>query len=136
MGVDDAFVERRHRSFPHYHGDAVRTAFFVSALLLVVAESTGAALPLSARSAVIAAVILVIAAGITNPMYSWIHWLNALLAILGTIIFGSSAVEHYRFDNGSGGTFIYVEALALLSLVALYFTTRSLRAMIMRPRLN
>lgn len=119
---------------PHYHGDSVRVLFVVSAVILIVAKSTGADIPLSTFGTVTAAVILVIAAGITNPAQFGIHWLNAFLAVVGTILFGMTAVEHYRagisiFDS----SFVYVEALALLSLLALYFTARTVRGLHMRP---
>ena len=125
----------RHREIPHYHGDAVRVLFFVSAIVLVVAQSTGAELPLSTTGAVISAVVLVVAAGITNPAQTGIHWINALLAVIGTLLFGTTAVAHYRagasvFDF----SFAYIEALALLSLVALYFTTRTIRGISQRQK--
>ena len=120
-------VPPRH-DIPHYHGDNTRVLFVVSAIVLIVAQSTGAELPLSTTGSVVAAVLLVVAAGITNPAQPGIHWLNAFLAIVGTLLFGTAAVEHYRagtriFD----GSFVYIEALALLSLIALYFTTRTIR---------
>lgn len=127
-----------HRpAIPHYHGDAVRGLFLVSALVLIVAQSTGAELPFPTAGAVIAAVALVIAAGITNPREPWIHWVDAVLALMGTFIFGTAAVEHYRarmslFDP----SFAYVEALALLSLFALYFTTRTIRGFHSRSKLS
>ncbi len=113
---------------PHYHGDEVRALFVISAVVLVVARSTGADLPLSTFGTVASAVALVVAAGITNPTQFWIHWMNAFLAMSGTLLFGTAAVENYRsgitiFDS----SFIYVEALAILSLIALYFTTRTIR---------
>ncbi len=122
------------REIPHYHGDGVRALFVASAIILIVAKSTGADLPLSTFGTVVAAVVLVIAAGITNPVQFWIHWINAFLAICGTILFGTTAIEHYRsgisiFDS----SFVYVEALALLSLVALYFTTQTVRGLHLRP---
>jgi hypothetical protein len=125
----------RHRGIPHYHGDAARALFVVSAVLLIFAKSTGADIPLSTFGTVVSAVVLVVAAGITNPTQFWIHWLNAFLAICGTLLFGTTAVENYRagirvFDP----SFIYVEALALLSLLALYFTTRTVRGLHMRPK--
>lgn len=117
----------------HYHGDNVRMLFFVGAIVLIVAQSTGADLPLSTLGAVISAVVLVIAAGITNPAQKGIHWFNALIAIVGTVVFGTSAVQHYRAGlNVFDPSFTYTEALALLSLVALYFTTRTIRASIQR----
>ncbi|MGD0328223.1 MAG: hypothetical protein ABSB00_00715 [Minisyncoccia bacterium] len=121
------------REIPHYHGDAVRALFVIGALVLIIGQSTGAELPLSSTGAVISAVILVVAAGITNPTQSWIHWINALLAIIGTLLFGTAAVAHYRaglsfFDL----SFVFIEALMLLSLMALYFTTRTIRGIFLR----
>ncbi len=131
-GGGEPGVPARHR-IPHYHGDETRVLFFVSAVVLIVAQSTGAELPLSTAGAVISAVLLVVVAGITNPAQGWIHWLNAFIAVYGTILFGMTAVDHYRsgisfFDP----SFAYVEALALLALVALYFTTRTIRGFHMR----
>lgn len=122
------------RDIPHYHGDGVRVIFMAGAVVLIVAQSTGADIPLSTSEAVIAAVLLVIAAGITNPAQHGIHWMNAFIAIAGTLLFGTTAIDHYRaglsiFDP----SFVYIEALALLSLFALYFTTRTIRGTLQRP---
>ena len=121
----------------HYHGDETRVLFVLSAIVLIVAQSTGANLPLSTTGAVVSAVVLVIAAGITNPAQGWIHWLNAFIAVYGTFLFGATAVDHYRagmsvFDL----SFTYIEALALLSLIALYFTVRTIRGFHARPNLS
>lgn len=123
------------REIPHYHGDEARVIFVISALIIIIAQSTGADLPLSTTGAVISSAILVIAAGVTNPAVLWIHWFNALMAFGGTILFGTSVVAHYRtgislFDP----SFIYLEALSLLSLVALYLTTRTIRGIFQRPK--
>ena len=133
-GNGSDYVSHR-RTIPHYHGDAVRGLFLVSALLLIVAQSTGAKLPFPAVGAIIAAVALVISAGITNPREPWIHWVDAFFAVIGTFLFGTAAVEHYRAGmNLSDLSFVYVEALALLSLFALYFTTRTIRGFHSRPK--
>ncbi len=123
----------QRREIPHYHGDGTRILFVISALILIVAQSTGADLPLSTTGAVVSAVILVIAAGVTNPAQSGIHWFNALLAVLGTLLFGTTAVNHYRAGISLlDPSFVYVEMLAILSLVALYLTTRTIRGISMR----
>lgn len=118
----------------HYHGDEVRTLFFIGAIILIVAQSTGADLPMPTIGVSVSAVLLVIAAGITNPQQYGIHWMNALIAIFGVLLFGTTAVDHYRagfsfFDP----SFIYVEAIALISLVALYYAIRTIRGLSQRP---
>ncbi len=130
-------VPVRH-GIPHYYGDQVRVLFVAGAVLLLVAQSTGADLPLSTTGSVVSAVLLVIAAGITNPIqYYGIHWLNALIAILGTLVFGISAVNHYRSGTSLfDPSFVYTEAIALLSLIALYLTTRTIRGIAQRDSLN
>lgn len=125
------------REILHYHGDEVRVLFFVGAVVLVIAQSTGADLPLSTIGAVVSAVVLVITAGITNPTQYGIHWVNALLSIAGALLFGITAVDHYRAGiRLSDPSFVYVEMLALLSLVSLYYTTATIRGIWQRPDLS
>lgn len=126
-----------HRAIPHYHGDEVRVLFFVSAIVLIVARSTGADLPLSTLGTVVSAVVLVIVAGITNPAQYWIHFANASIAIVGALLFGTTAIDHYRAGESLlHPSFVYVEALAILSLMALYFTTRTIRGINQRSNLT
>ena len=122
------------RGIPHYHGDEARTVFVVSAIVIIVAQSTGANLPLSTSGAVVSAAMLVIAAGVTNPATLWIHWFDGLLAFFGTILFGTAAINQYRAGMDIfNPSFTFLEALALLSLIALYFTTQTIRGILQRP---
>jgi hypothetical protein len=124
------------REIPHYHGNETRVIFVIGALVIIVARSTGTELPLSTVGAVISAAMLVVAAGITNPAQVWIHWVNAALAVAGTLMFGTSAVGHYRVGvDLLEPSFIYLEALALLSLIALYLTTKTIRGTYLKPDL-
>lgn len=125
------------RTILHYHGDEVRMLFFAGAVVLVIAQSTGADLPLSTIGAIVSAVVLVITAGITNPAQYGIHWVNALISIAGVLLFGITAVDHYRAGiRMSDPSFVYVEVLALLSLVSLYYTTATIRGIRQRPDLS
>ena len=125
------------RTIPHYHGDEVRVLFFVGAIVLVVAQSTGADLPLPTIGAVVSAVVLVIMAGITNPAQYGIHFANALVSTAGALLFGITAVDQYRAGVRLLDTsFVYVEMLAILSLVALYYTTATIRGIRQRPDLS
>lgn len=123
------------RDIPHYHGDEARMVFVIGAIIIIVAQSTGANLPLSTTGAVVSAAMLVIAAGVTNPATLWIHWFDGLLAFLGCLIFGTAAIDQYRAGIGFfNPSFTFLEALALLSLIALYFTTQTIRGILQRPR--
>lgn len=134
MMEEDMAPIRLRRDIPHYHGDAVRALFVLGALILIVAQSTGAELPLSTGATVLSAAILVVAAGITNPAQRWIHWANAALSLLGVVIFGTSVVEKYRAGaTALDQSFVFLEALALISLVGLYFAVRTLRGLIISP---
>ena len=122
------------REIPHYHGDTVRALFVVGAVLLIVGEGMGAALPLPPIGAVVFAIILILAAGITSPAQAWIHWANAVLAAGSAALFGWSAVSWYRagqvlYDPTS---FAFALAIALTSLMALYLATRTIRGMTLR----
>ncbi len=120
----------------HYYGDTVRVLFVLGAIVLFVAESTGAALPLSLSGAVVAAIILVVAAGITNPQQYWIHFINELIAILGTLIFAEQAVGYWRASASVlNASYLFTEIMALLSIIALYFTTKTLRGALLRPHI-
>lgn len=125
-------IPRRH-DIPHYHGDSVRWLFLLGALILIVAQSTGADLPISTTTAVVSAIILVVAAGITNPSQTRIHWFNAIIAVIGSLVFGDSAVVHYRAGvSVFEPSFAYVEALTIVSLLALYYATRTIRGFLQR----
>lgn len=127
----------RYRGLSHYHGDEVRGIFVLSAIIIIFAQSTGADLPLSTGGAVLVAAALVIVAGITSPRIVGIHWVNAFFAVMGTFLFGRAAVAHYREGSVAfDPSFIYVEVLAILSLIALYLTTRTIRATLLRPPLH
>ena len=125
------------REVPHYHGDAVRALLVIAAILIVVSAFMLGASPLGGVAAVLAAIILVIVAGVTNPVQLWIHWVGAALAALGALFFGSTALGSYR----TGGivsdpvAFIFTMALAIICLIALYLATRTIRGMMLRePR--
>lgn len=133
-GTDMRIMVPKRPEVPHYHGDAVRAIFVISAIILILARSMSAELPLSTTGAVVSAVVLVIAAGITNPRTQWIHWVNAILAAGGSILFGVTAVAQYSAGESIfDPSFFYIEVLALLSLLALYFTTRTVRGILLRP---
>ena len=118
---------------PHYYGGIVRMLFITAALVLLVASSVGATLPLSGGAAIIHAMVLVVLAGVTNPSQRGIHWVNSAAAFFGAGIFGMSAIAHYRTTRAlSDPSFFFVEALAILFLISLYYATKTIRGIYLR----
>ncbi len=126
-----------HRRIAHYHGDIVRILFLASALIMLAAQTTGTSLPFSTIQVVIFAVILVILAGVTNPAQAWIHYLNEVVAVFGAVRFGITAIEEYQGrQNLLDPQYLYVEVLALLFFIAVYFATKTIRGILLRPSLT
>ena len=111
----------------HYHGDVVRILFVAIGMLIFLTEFVGTPLPFTSSGIISIVLVLVISAGITNPAQKWIHILNMVIAIFGTMIFGSIALARL---NVSGASFSQTGTVALIAvsfLVALYFATRTVR---------
>jgi hypothetical protein len=137
MGPEDSPLLRQRKSTLHYHGDTVRILFLISAIVMLIAETTGASLPLTTFSILTLAILLVVAAGITNPAQTWIHYINIALAVFGTITFGLYAIREYQATGEFlTQTYIFAEVLALILLVAVYYATKTVRGTLLRSHLS
>src|SRR3989344_2974263 len=115
----------------HYHGDIVRVLFVVAATLMFFAEFSGANLPFSSAVSIFIIVLLVVTAGLTNPVQMWVQWMNTGISAFGLLLFGGVALAHFRGGNDFFGNGIFVALLSITFLLALYFATRTLRALIL-----
>ena len=115
------------REIAHYHGDLVRVFLIAAAVLILVMQFTGNNLPMTPTALIIFVTVLVVAAGITNPVQRMIHWFNLFISFVGLAIFGGMSIERLH----SVGDFFTHDGLAgLIALVflgALYFATRTVR---------
>lgn len=122
-----------HHQIPHYYGDTVRAIFVVMAILLIIAQFMTSLPAVSTALTVGAAIALVVVAGVISPAQKWIHWAAAALSAGGVALFGSAA---YGAIRGGTSTFdpalVFVLALSVLSLVALYLATKTIRGMMLR----
>lgn len=114
----------------HYYGDTVRLLFVVSAVLMLAAQLVGTAF-LTPAASLISAVVLVIAAGLTNPVQAWIHFVNAGISALGLVACGSIVLSRYQ-DGSLIGEGLIVLILTILFLIALYCSVKTLRGTLMR----
>ena len=131
MSEDVPFTEVPMTQQPHYHGDSLRGIFIIAAGLIFLSELLGGNLPFSTGAAVLFVITLVVAAGITNPVQVWIHWVNLLISILGLMLFGATALSRFRDEAPFRESFI-IGCLAIAFLLALYLATRTVRAFMIR----
>lgn len=128
---EDIPLASEHAGPSHYYGDTVRILFVIAAALLFLSQFIGNPF-MTSFSALILAVILVIAAGLTNPVQSWIHWVNIFLSGLCLILFGSIAITRYQETASIFGSTAIVMLLELVFLFALYSAIKTLRGTLMR----
>lgn len=111
----------------HYHGDIIRGLFIAATAIMIVSlpffyKIISMPLPVS----LLAIVILATAAGLTTYNQKWTLYIDCLIAIVGFCVFELNAVRMY-VDNGKIMLALINQVLALIFLIALYYSVRSLR---------
>ena len=129
MSEDEAFDPRREVRHSHYHGDTVRILFVCAAVLVFLTQFVGTKLPFSTGALMFIIVVLVVAAGITNPVQHWIHWVNTIISIFGLLIFGGLALARIGTREDIFSQSGLVAILAIVFLATLYLGTRTLRGL-------
>ncbi len=117
----------------HYHGDIVRKLFLVSGVLMLVSYAFFWDLILVPISfSVLAVVLLVVLAGMENPRYVWLTLLNTVVSGFGCFAFAYTGIIHYQQAIPFNPWFFWSnQLLALLFLVATYYSSKTMRAKLM-----
>lgn len=126
----DTTQSAQRPGIPHYYGDPVRQLFLAAAALSVVAAPFFPnLLPFNSAQSVLFIVVLVIVAALTNPKKRWTAFVDALLAAYGVIVIEMVAIE--EFSTSGWMMFFARELLAIAFLFALYFSVKTIRAMLL-----
>lgn len=131
MSEDVPFAPEAHHGPSHYYGDVVRILFVAGAVLLLAAQFMGSPF-MTVPAAVITAIILVIAAGLTNPVQLWIQWADVLIATGGLLLFGSMALHRYQTTGDIFGQNFMILILVGVFICALYSSVKTVRGTMMR----
>ncbi len=130
--MSEDFIPRpEHRGVSHYYGDTVRVLFVIAAALLFISQFIPGPF-VTPIATLICAVIYIVAAGLTNPVQAWIHWLNVLVAGVSLIFFGAIAIARYQALHAFSGNTLIVFALVIIFVIGLYSSIRTLRGALMR----
>ncbi len=86
-------------------------------------------LPIPTPVSIFVIVILGLAAGFTSPRQTWVLMLDVLISLAGTIGFGYFGVMEYQTYSIQDMLFWINEGLAVVFLLSLYFSAKTLRGM-------
>lgn len=134
MSTDVPFLARQlRRHASHYYGDYIRVLFVIGAILIFFLYFTPGDKVFSVSVSLAMILALVIAAGLLNVVQAWTQWVAVLLCGLELVLF--SELSFLRFKN-----FVSVEllqnliiaSLAIIFVIALYLSVRTLRGTLMR----
>ncbi len=116
------------QEIPHYYGDYVRSLFIATAILSLLAMPMwGDLLPFSTVLQVAAALLLVLLAGLTSARNVHVMIANATIAAVSVVLLEYFAIVEREI--ASPQLFIAREAAVLLMLASLYFSVKTVRAM-------
>jgi hypothetical protein len=128
---EDMVVRPAHEGPKHYYGDVVRMLFVAAAVLILAAHVVGGSF-LTVGASLVAVVILAVAAGLTNPVQAWVHWVNTGISAIGLFASGSVLLTHVGSAEKISTPSIVALLLTLIFVFALYTSTKTLRGILMR----
>ena len=125
-------VEYKGRKIPHYYGDVVRILFLIAGVIILLSlPFYNGLIPINTSVSTVCVILLAFGAAIVNPQHMWIVLVNTVIAAVALAIFEYYAVVGYGVEE----TILVIvrQLLAVLFLFALYYSGKTLRAMLMRP---
>ncbi len=118
---------------PHYYGNIVRRLFIAGGvIMLATIPSFKTLLPVPSFVSVFAILLVGLAAGITNPMQKWAMALNSIIASILFFVFEYRAITKY--DDVSDTLFLITEVLAVIFFFAVYYSTKTVRALYLKEK--
>lgn len=118
---------QKEAAFLHYYGDEVRTIFLVIAIVMIVMTPfVKNELPVPAYLSIFGVIVLSVLAGLTNPKLRFVIVFSFLASLASLVIFGYEVIvsSEKTYTSLFFGCNIL---LAILSLFALYFSSKTLR---------
>ena len=119
--------EKTLRMTHHYHGDKVRIIYLIMAVvMLVTTPFFKDRLPVPALYSIFGVIVFAILAGLTNPKSRSVIFFDFFSSIGALLVFGNELIKSY--DKTSMDSFFWWNlVLALLSLLAIYFSSKTFR---------
>ncbi len=117
-------------SLRHYYGDTVRTLFILAAIIIfLIVPFGGSSDPQMTVMLIATSIILTLFAGLTSPKTYTVALIDSLISGIGCFIFEILAVGAYQSTTMTETAFFVFQALAIIFLLALYFSIKTARGM-------
>lgn len=135
MSYDEELkTEKNEDRPPHYYGHIVRKFLLINSALMLIEYpffSTFIALPYFLGIG--AAIVLVILAGFQNPRLERLSEINTGVCVFGCFIFAYTGMRHYLNATIFDPWFFWSNQLhALLFLIAIYYSSKTIRSEILQ----
>ena len=114
---------------PHYYGDIVRSLFIIVGIaMLITLPILKTEVPVSVPISIILVLVVGVVAGLTSPQHRWVMVADAVIALCGVVIFEYAAANLSEL----WGVFFWAnQFLAIIFFIALYYSAKSLRWMVL-----
>ncbi len=117
--------------FDHYYGDIVRKHLFFAGLVLLFAALVDKEFQsFYLFAGIFGVLIFTVLAGLTSPLKRWVMVADVFVAAIMFMIFEYFAIDaFYKYENFSDTIFLIRQFLAVIFLITLYFSTKTVREM-------
>jgi hypothetical protein len=114
----------------HYYGDTARELLLGGTILMLLTSPLYAdRLTVEFPFEMAGALVAVCFAALTNPWKRWAVMGDAIVAGVAAVIFQGWAILDFSSDNPI--PFVFREAIAIVAIFALYFSVKTVRAMVL-----
>jgi hypothetical protein len=133
---DDPKPEKETPTFlAHYYGDIVRKLFMAGAVVMIfILPFFSDQLFMPLFVALFFIILMGILAGLTNPFQIRLSAADMIISMIALFSFEYNAVSTYKTYSTDTMLFWTEQILALIFLFALYYATKTLRAMILAKK--
>ena len=116
-------------SIPHYYGDIIRRLFILAGIIMFTLMPVFSdRIPEPTSISILAVIILVAGAGITNPKRAWTAYFDLAVSSIAIIVFEYYGILTYSSSRSYTDSFFIVnQILAVLFLLAFYYSVKTVR---------
>jgi len=133
----ESLFSKREPSKKHYYGDIIRRLLFAAAIVMLISLPLfGNLTSIPVMVSVVSILTVAVSAGLTSPRRKNVMIANLVISMVGVIIFEYETFMLKFTESDSAIFFLVNQGLALVFLISLYYSIKSLRGIMREERLR